>query len=219
MTTGTVAEVEIPADEFALGQTLSTIDGLTVEIERVVAHSNDHLMPFVWVSDKNHEATEAVLAEDPSVKHIELLVDLKDERLYRMEWVDQIEMLVQLLTEEEGTMLAARGAEQSWHFRILVPERAALSRTYEHCQEHGLSLTIRNLYRLEDGRHGRFGLTKEQQEMLILAHEHGYYTVPREIDASDLADELGISHQAVSERLRRGHEKLMKNTLISKNAE
>lgn len=71
-----------------------------------------------------------------------------------------------------------------------------------------------NIYQLEEGRQGRYGITEEQQEALIRAYTAGYYTIPRKITAKELADELGVSHQALSERLRRGHENVVKNALI-----
>ena len=50
----------------------------------------------------------------------------------------------------------------------------------------------------------RWDLTPAQQVALERAHEMGYFDVPREADASDVADDLGISKSAFLERLRRG---------------
>ncbi|WP_458209330.1 helix-turn-helix domain-containing protein [Haladaptatus sp. NG-SE-30] len=211
---GTVVELEMPAEEFALKQTLSSVEGVKFEIERVVAHSRGRVMPFVWVSNGDREGIQTALEDDPSIDEIELLADLEDEWLYRMEWVDQIETLVQILIEEEGTVLAASGNKGSWNLRILFAERDSVSRTYEYCEESGLSLNILNIYQIEEGRKGRFGLTDDQQDVLTAAYDNGYYEIPREKDAGDLADELGITHQAVSERLRRAHENLVKNAII-----
>ncbi|WP_227380772.1 bacterio-opsin activator domain-containing protein [Haladaptatus halobius] len=213
---GTVAEVEVPADEFALKQMLSTTDGIEFEVERVVAHDDGRVMPFVWVSgsESELEEIEALLADDPSVEQVELLAELPDEWLYQMEWVSEIEMLVQVLVEEEGTVLAAMGNKEKWNLRTLFPNRNSLSRTYKYCDEHGLSMEIINIYQLEDGRQGRFGLTDDQQTALTLAYDHGYYSIPREATTEDLAEELNVTHQAVSERLRRGHENMIENGLI-----
>jgi predicted DNA binding protein len=41
----------------------------------------------------------------------------------------------------------------------------------------------------------------------------GYFEIPREASTSDIGDRLGISAQAVSERLRRGHRKLVTSTV------
>lgn len=211
----TVAEIEIPANEFALSHSLSMLTGLKCEVERVVAHDGDGIVPFVWISGvKNRDTVESTLADDPSTTEVELLSDLDDEWLYQMEWVSQIKMLVQVLVEEKGTIMAAAGNEQNWNLRAIFPNRDSLSRTYEYCEENGLTFDLLNIYHLEDGRKGRFGLTEEQQTTLTVAHERGYYQVPRGATAEDLAEELEISHQAVSERLRRGHGSLVENTLI-----
>ncbi|GAA0202123.1 helix-turn-helix domain-containing protein [Haladaptatus pallidirubidus] len=214
--TATVVEVEIPPDEFALSQSLAALEDLSFEIERVVAHDDDEVMPFVWISSEksSREDIETALAEDPSVKDIELLANLEDEWLYQMGWVDQIGALIQILVKEDGTILAAMGNHSCWNLRIVFPEREALSRTYDYCENHGLTLDVLNIYRLDEGRRGRFGLTEDQQDTLTLAYDHGYYQVPRKATADDLAEELGISHQAISERLRRGHGSLVENALI-----
>jgi predicted DNA binding protein len=210
---GTVVEVEIPADEFALWETLTEHEKLEFEIERVVAHETDRVMPFVWASGGTAD-TESILKNDTSVENLQLLADLDDEQLYQMEWTDHIQTLVHILVDEEATVLSASGNSSHWHLRILFPNRDALSQTYEYCRENDLSLDIRNIYQLDQGRKGRFGLTDDQQDTLTLAFQEGYYDIPREASAENLAGELDVSHQAVSERLRRGHRSLVKNTLI-----
>jgi predicted DNA binding protein len=47
-----------------------------------------------------------------------------------------------------------------------------------------------------------------------LAVRGGYYGIPRGTSTQELADELGISAQAVTERLRRGVATLVNNTLL-----
>lgn len=52
----------------------------------------------------------------------------------------------------------------------------------------------------------RDGLTTRQRETLRLAADRCYFEIPRRATLADLADELGVSDQAISERLRRdGH--------------
>lgn len=67
----------------------------------------------------------------------------------------------------------------------------------------------------EDEASTQFGVTDPQREVLLLALERGYYTVPRNASLSDLAGDLGISSQAASERLRRGTQTLVANTLAA----
>jgi len=47
-----------------------------------------------------------------------------------------------------------------------------------------------------------------------LPGSRGLYTVPREVELVDIAADLGISHQALSERLRRGIDALIQDTLM-----
>ncbi|MFC6905339.1 helix-turn-helix domain-containing protein [Halalkalicoccus tibetensis] len=210
----TIVEIELPADEFALSRTLSELENVEFEIERFVAQDMDHVMPFVWVTGNDGEAIKECLERDESVDSLERLSELEGEWLYRMEWVERIQTVVQILVEEQGSILAAFGDESGWQLRVLFAQRDALSRTYDYCQDAGLTIDIRSVYRLDDGREGRFGLTDEQQDTLVAAFDSGYFDVPRSITLTDLAADLDISHQALSERLRRGQKSVLKNTVI-----
>lgn len=44
--------------------------------------------------------------------------------------------------------------------------------------------------------------------------DHGLLQRVRRVDLDDLADGLGISHQPLSERLRRGQQALIEDTLL-----
>lgn len=210
----TIVELELPADEFALSRTLSELENVEFEVERFVAQDMEHVMPFVWVTGNDGEAIKSCLERDESVDNLQLLSELDGEWLYRMEWIDQIQTVVQILVKEQGSILAAFGDESGWQLRVLFAERDALSRTYDYCQDAGLTLDIRSIYRLDDGREGRFGLTDEQQSTLVTAYDRGYFDVPRSITLTDLAENLDISHQALSERLRRGQKSVLQNTVI-----
>ncbi|WP_160134738.1 helix-turn-helix domain-containing protein [Halococcus salsus] len=52
-------------------------------------------------------------------------------------------------------------------------------------------------------------MTTEQQTALTEAAKAGYYEIPRSATAVEVAEQLGISHQALSERLRRAHSQLV----------
>lgn len=56
---------------------------------------------------------------------------------------------------------------------------------------------------------GDIGLTSEQYEALTEAIQYGYFEIPRDISLVELAAELDISHQALSERLRRAYRTLI----------
>jgi len=210
-TMSTIAELAVPAAEVALGGTLEAVPDVDVAVERVVAADPEHVMPYVWFATDSSTlaAVDDALAADPSVDDATRLVARDDTALYRIEWTSDVAVTVSLLTDAHATVLDATVENTRWQFRMLFHDRATLSRTYEFATEQGLSIEILRIHRLEERRHGRFGLTDAQYESLIAALEYGYYEIPREMDMDKLSDELDISHQALSERLRRAHRTLV----------
>ena len=212
---GTIAEILLSPDEFALWDTFENLPDVEFEIARVVAHGPDRAMPFLWVAGDDLTELDDVLEADPSVENVTLIADLESERLYQMDWTDRIDFIVHVLVEENATVLSAQGSKRSWHLRILFPERDALSKTFEFSRENGLSAEIQQIYELEDAdRGGQYGLTEDQYETLVAAYDEGYYRIPRGATQEELAETLGISRQALSERFRRGHCQLVKNALV-----
>lgn len=59
----------------------------------------------------------------------------------------------------------------------------------------------------------RWNLTPPQAEALRAAYAAGYFTVPREATATEVADELDISKSAFLERLRRGQSALLEQVV------
>lgn len=213
----TIAELTVPVADFALGDTIDAIAGVAFEIERVVAHNGAGLTPFVWATGAERGALERALEDDPSVVAFDLLTDFEEDEnefLYRMEWGERTDCLTHLLVDEGGALLAAATAQGQWNLRLLVSERAALARTHAICEQAGLVMSIARIYELDEGRQGRFGLTDGQQEALLFAFENGYYEIPRRMMAQEFAADLGISHQALSERLRRAHGNLVENAIV-----
>jgi hypothetical protein len=214
-----ITEFELPVVEFALGETLAALDGVAFEIKRVVAHNADCTMPLVWASGSEPAAIEPALENDPSVAAFDRLADIEDGEesgtLYRMEWAGRVDALVRLLVGEGATLLEATITNDRWRFRLLFSDRPALARTYENCERAGLSVDIAKIYNLDEGRQDQSGLTDAQQEVLTLGFEHGYYEIPRQISVQELAAKLDISHQALSERLRRAHSPLVESAIGS----
>lgn len=212
----TITQLELPAEGFALDATLATNPDIEFDIERVVAHSSGHVLPIIWViGDRDDlDALETSFEADPSVEDFELITALDDRRVYRMDWVANIRLIVRILVEEKATVLNAHAKEGHWTLRILFDKHEALSRTIDFCKDANIAVEIKSIHDLAEGEHSRFGLTKEQHEALVTATKRGYYAVPRIIGINDLAAELGISHQALSERLRRGQENLNRHALM-----
>jgi hypothetical protein len=119
-----------------------------------------------------------------------------------------------MLTNSEATILDAVGHHDEWKLRVLYPKRSLFSNTHEFCDQHGLTFEVESIRELEGEPAGRFGLTKEQYEVLATAASQGYFEVPRGVTLQELAEEFDVSHQAVSERLRRAIDALVEDTLF-----
>ncbi len=210
----TLVTATLPYAEFALSETLRAVPEATFECEKIVDTAEGTVMPLVWARTPDAEGLETALASDATVDEVQLLSEFDDERLYRMEWVDRIQLVMELLVNEEATILDASTENGTWVFRILYPRHDGPRETMAFCEDHGLTLDIVSIHEMESDPSGRYGLTEAQYEAVTTACEQGYYKVPREASLDDLADSLGVSHQALSERLRRGIDALVTDTLL-----
>jgi predicted DNA binding protein len=204
----------IPAEEFALHDTLERLPEVEIECERIVQGRENVILPLLWVRNADRQEFESALEEDPTVDDVNCLSEFDDEALYRMKWVDRVRLLPNFITNGEATILDAYGRNDRWHVRVLYPGREHFSRSHQFATEHGLTFDIGSIRELEGEPAGRFGLTDGQYRALVLAFDRGYYEVPKRANLEDVARELDISHRSPSERLRRGTGALIEDTLI-----
>ncbi|UPM45104.1 helix-turn-helix domain-containing protein [Halocatena salina] len=209
-----IAEFTIPAEEFALWTTLKRLPDIEIEVDRVVAHDMSHVLPFVWVSYEENEELSTVLEDDPSVAECELLAEYEDEQFYHMTWAADVQVVGYMIVEQKATVQRAIARDRAWHLQVLFPDRNGISAVNDYAQEHDLSYDLRRLYDVDAVRRVRYDLTSNQHEALIKGLESGYYDIPREAQLADIADDLGISHQALSERFRRATRRLIENALL-----
>lgn len=208
---GTTAR--LPTEEFALDETLTTVPDLSVECASLVTAGETGPLPLLWFQTTNPEMLAAALENDPTVIAADALVHTDDRHLYRMEWEPSLGWLCQLLLTSQAILQTASASERHWHVEILYPSRETLSQTSEYCEQYNLSFEIDAIHTLDPDQTTQYGLTPPQYEALTLACERGYFTVPREVDLETVADDLGVSHQALSERLRWGHKTLINSML------
>jgi predicted DNA binding protein len=207
------AEFAVGSEDFALGQTLETEPETLIEIDRVAA-TEKILTPYFWVSDVGLEAFESAAADDPSVEDLRRLDEFESASLYRATWTQNVETIVYAYTRIEATILEASGRAGEWRIRMRFDGRGPLESFQDFTQERDISYSLSQLHELEHARSGtQYGLTKKQHEALETAWEMGYFATPRETKMADVAAELGVTRQSLSERLRRGERTLVANTL------
>lgn len=211
----TIFEFKVPTEEFALHNTLAALPNVDLEIERVVADDSDRITPYVWARADDYTALEAAFDDDPTVEEVIPLSETDEEHSYQMTWLGSIDQLVPLLIDHEGTITHATGSVEGWSLRVLFPTHDALSKAHDYLQESDFSLTVQAVYEATDDGHIQHGLTKTQRETIVAAFKAGYFTVPREVTLTEFAEQCGLSHQALSERLRRATSSLVDSTLIT----
>lgn len=208
-----IAEFDVPSDEFALYETLVAVPEMVVEIERVVAHEPDRIMPLFWTRGDGHAEFEDAAADDPSVENITKLDESDDAVLYRSEWVRNVETIAYAYTETGATIMEATGQNERWNVQMRFDDEASLSTFQGYLDEHGYEFDLNALYRQHKSMTGHRAVTALQREALLCALEAGFYNVPRDSTMDDVAADLGISQQALSKRLRRGYRNLIESTL------
>lgn len=209
-----IAEFTANGTEFAVGRALAASQGSTVDLERIVP-LDDGLFPYCRVRGEADPAVFAeALAANPAVESVVHVPDEDDGDLYRVTWSGEaVDDFLELLVEHDGQVLAANARDGRWQFRLRFPSTGLLADFQRTTTDVGVPLEVGRVYTAAEGTDPDFGLTAAQVDALVTAVETGYFRVPRGISTADLGALLGISDQAVSERIRRGVETLTRNAL------
>lgn len=210
----TIVRGTVPADEFVLHHTLSAVPGLRVEGEHLVQSGERSVLPLVWLRGADRDTVDDALAADPTVASVSFLSAFDDEYLCRIEWAGRVRHLLEMVTNGKAVVLDIRGRDGRWYLRVLYPSREHFSRTHEFATEHGLTFDVTSIRESVSEPAGRFGLTDGQHDVLVRAAQQGYFDVPQQTKLAALADDCDVSHQALSERLRRGMGTLIEGTLL-----
>lgn len=213
----TIVEATVPVDQFALGDTFERLPEAEFEIMRLIAGGKADTT-FVWATADDFDRLASALEEDDTTREVHLVAELEDACLYRLEWASPIRVVFSFFLESDGSILRAYGTNTGWELSFLFPEHRAASATHDICRDYGLEMSIRSVFQLSNARQrDQDALTEKQRDALLAAYETGYYAVPREISLQELAERQGVSHQSLSERIRRGHRALIesqKNGLV-----
>ena len=210
----TIVEASVPTAQFALQETSQRVPDAVFEVARFVADDTENAMPLVWGSGSDQRAITDALEADASTEEVHVCTRIHDASLYRLEWSTRVRVVTQLLAADQGAILSARTRGGTWTFRLLFPRRDAVAAIVESCDRYDVDLQIERICPMtESARDARTRLTDEQLRTVETALERGYYDVPRETTLTELSAELGVSHQALSERLRRGHRRLVETAL------
>lgn len=211
-TDASTALFSLPAEGFALTTLFEQAPDARVECESFVANPDDRVLMVVQTDEHKNVITPA-LRSGPGVAEAECIGQHADGWLFWLRWVDHPRRLIQRLVNAEVTLLSIQAEDRAWKLRLLTPERSGISQAQAIMNDLGCNAECQRISPLDSTDSSRSGLTKRQKDALVEAFESGHYEVPRDATADEVADELGISHQALSERLRRAHRQLIESKL------
>lgn len=206
----TIVNAMVPTAEFALHDTFEEMPLATFETVRTAVHDTNQPMPFLWAAAPEPDALDAALRADATTDTVQVVTRTDGRRLYRIQWRPRTCAFLRTLVESDGSVLEASARDGRWAFKLLFPDHRTVSRAYDRCQEQGIDLRVRQVKNDGDPMEGSGSpLSNEQHEALVTAFRADYYRVPRGVTQVELAERVDLSHQALSERLRRGHRGLI----------
>lgn len=209
--TTVLVDIGLPADQFVLGDVVSQDASIQIELERIVPL--DHAtLPFLWVSSGSNDDIEQLLLTSAYVTSVTRLVTLDDKTLYQFEWTQDVTGVLGALEAVEGVIMEGQETNTSWSLRLRFTSHERFKQFAERCRELEIDLTLRAVYNPRPPGTTRT-LTTAQYEALRIASDRGYFKIPREVTLRELAEHLGVSEQAVSQRLRRGLDNLVAGSL------
>lgn len=214
-----IVDLRVSSTAFELGQILALPSSSTLKLESMIP-LGQKAVPFFWVYNGNDDSFIETVQNHPTVDDFDVIEEHEDRKLYSLKWNVERDHFFDGLAKTKAHLLGATGTADSWEFDIRFPSHQNLSRFKKHCENAHVPLEVLRIYnptRPDSGPH--FGLTDAQREALQIAVAKGYYSIPRRCSTKDLAEELQISDQAATERLRRGIETFVRNAFVDVESE
>ena len=208
-----IADITVPADTFPLGRVLDEFPKVTIELERIVP-LREAIVPLFWTGSVEEDRIRTCLLEDPKTDSVEVLSVKEEKTLFEVYWSSDINGLIKALIDARAEILEASGTADHWEFRLRFPSHDELSSFNVALTEQGIPVTLRHIYnRSVPGEEP--SLSSKQRETLRTAYREGYFRVPRQTTQGELADEMGISDSALSQRIRRSVGALVGETMFA----
>jgi hypothetical protein len=114
--------------------------------------------------------------------------------------LDQCECIPSLEEIRDGSLV----------FSVTIPRRGLLPAIVDQLREEGVTVSVMRIRVYGGDNPPGPLLTEKQRAAFELAVESGYYDSPRNATLNDIADGLGISRSAASQRLRSVRRRLIK---------
>ncbi|WP_336023311.1 helix-turn-helix domain-containing protein [Halobellus salinisoli] len=209
MSMETIVDARIPTDQFVLEEAIEQVPDVEFEFVRFAIHGSACMKSFLWESTSQPDRLDAALQNDSSTERVSCVSRGDGRSLYSIDWTERAASLIDGFAGTGGSVLDIRGTSDWWIFQILFPDRATASETFQAWCDDGINPSLSRVSNHSCLSDNLRGLSSTQHSTITKAFQRGYYNVPRGTTLEELATDLEVSHQALSERLRRGHSHLV----------
>ena len=210
-----IGDFTVPAESFALADALGSNPAVRLEADRIASHSPREVFPFMWAIGGDFDSFHDELASESAVESVSVDERTDDDVLYRIVWAEPFQELIHEMVDHHAAVVEAAANDRQWTLRLRFAEEEMVSSFRDHFEETGREFDVQSLWHPSGPRQREFDLTADQYEALTVAVRHGYFEIPRRVSASDLGEQLGISANAASERVRRGSAALVRSALLN----
>lgn len=207
-----IAELRLSDNPIVLVPSLSAAPGMQLEREWTIADRMSDPVLFTWAGGGDFEQFEAAIPDDPTIQEFECIDEEDEKRLYRV-IVDRsvITNPAPIDRETGASRISIETTSEGAVLELRLPDREALREYIDRLQEEGFTVDLLRVHPADVEAEGH-SLSEKQADALQEARAAGYFRVPRETDLETLSDRLGVSEQAVSERIRRGLDAVLAET-------
>lgn len=196
-----LAEISIPRGEFVLGSVFDEHSECSVEFERVVPFDTEGTLLF-RVDGTDASSVATTISDWTHAEQTTVHGDGIEPPLFEVSLNGASDYFIETLADSAAHVFEARGDPETWEFQLQFADHGDLVGFNEQLTEAGIPVTLNRLS--NPTASVRSSLSAEQREAVSLAYRQGYFDVPRNCTIQHLADEVGISDSAFSQRLRRG---------------
>lgn len=187
-----------------------------VTIEQFDATEAVPLRTVCWVEGDDMGSFEDSLEADRTVERAIQMVGTDYGYQYIVRYSEQYPgtEVYYAAVEENGIFISGVRRPDHWEVQMRFPDRDSFAAFRDRLESTDLS--VQSIHHQETTLQAeQYDISEPQREILRLASERKYFDVPRQTPLAELADELGVSSQAASERLRRGLDSLVERALLT----